>query len=133
MCPDLWEKYVSAMAITVTLGSILLYFYRFHFAMGVFSHLYIDLRCGPSGYPEPLLYVNYICCMDDMYLVYPSQTLGNRIPFLPRYPTCLIAFILHQPEPTTRRRRHRFLQYIPFPTKPFAMIRTDRDLWHTPF
>ncbi len=140
MCLDFLETYVSAMAITATLGSMLPYLFGKSFAMCVFNQLHIDLRCGPSGYPKPLSYANYICCVDDLYLMYPSQTHGNRIPFLPQYRTCwdapglfrpfhaLIAFILRQPRPTTRRRRHRLLQYIPYPMKPFPMIRTYRDL-----
>ncbi len=77
MCLDLVETYISAIAITATLESILPYLYRYSFAMCVFNHLHIDPRCGPFGYLESFSYAIYICRMDDLYLMYRSLHTGQ--------------------------------------------------------
>lgn len=69
---DLLETYVSAIAVTAILGSLLPFFYRDPYGVCVFNHLYVDLFCGSFGYPQELSYAIYICRRDNMYLQYPS-------------------------------------------------------------
>lgn len=71
---DLLETFCSAISVCAILGGMLPFYPRDPYAICVFNHLYVDMKCGPFGYPEQLSYALYICRVNNLYQSYPVLT-----------------------------------------------------------
>jgi len=85
---DLLETFCTAVSVCAILGGMLPFYPRDPHAICVFNHLYVDMKCGPFGYPSKLSYALYICRTNNLYQSYPvlttwqSNSLFIALPYL---------------------------------------------------